>query len=74
MWETPTENLSFAALPLSLQNVVTIARGNNVTAVTPYSDIFYNHVAVFTDHTAETSALLILINDNATSNRNLTDP
>lgn len=36
MWETPTENLSSAALPLSLQNVVTIARGNNVTAVMLY--------------------------------------
>lgn len=35
MWETPTENLS-SAVPLSLQNVVTIARGNNVTAVTLY--------------------------------------
>lgn len=74
MWETPTENLSSAPLQLSLQIVVTIARGNNGTAVTLHSDIFYTHVAVLRDHTAETSALLILINDNATSYRNLTDP
>lgn len=64
MWETPTENVSSAPLQLSLQIVVTIARGNNGTAVTLRSDIFYNPVAVLRDHTAETSALLILINDN----------
>lgn len=67
MWETPTENLSSAPLQLSLQIVATIARGNNGTAVTLRSDIFYTHVAVLRDHTAETSALFILINDNATS-------